>query len=114
MNRRLQAFRLYFQRKGDDLSGQGEYEYYRWWSKTAAYVLAPGNAVLTGDLTQPSQWISVYGKPGDGNVLAFREALTNIGTVGMTFGGGCFFGHGVFVDPGSGSAVFKAMSYRVD
>jgi hypothetical protein len=33
--------------------------------------------------------------------------------VGFTFGGGCFFGHGVYVTLGSGQAVFKATQFLV-
>src|SRR2546430_12078153 len=53
--------RFYLQRQGDDLSGQGEYEFYRWFSNEVAYELAAGSANLTAALT-PDQWTSVFGK----------------------------------------------------
>ena len=100
--------RLFVQRKGDDMSGAGPFEFYRWWSTTAAYVLADGDAVLVGDLTDPSTWTSVLGKDGTANEAAFRAAIGDIGNIGFTFGGGCFYGHGVFVAAGTGSATFTA------
>jgi hypothetical protein len=105
--------RLFFQRQGDDMSGQGQYEFYRWWSDQAFYVLGPGTITLTGDLTDPSQWSSVYGRHGDENPTMFRDALANVGNLGFTFGGGCFYGHGVYVDPGTGQATFKAVDYTI-
>jgi hypothetical protein len=35
------AARLYFQRRGDNLGGQGEYEFYRWWSVPTISLDAP-------------------------------------------------------------------------
>lgn len=109
------AVRLFFQRRGDNLSGQGAYEFYRWWSNPIAYQLGAGAVTLTGDLTNPSQWTSVMGKDGSGdNEAAFRAALGDLDDVGFTFGGGCFFGHGVYVTPGTGQAIFKATQYVVE
>ena len=104
--------RLFVQRKGDDMSGVGQYEFYRWWSRTAAYQLAPGGAVLVGDLTDPRQWSSVLGKDGSASEAAFRAAMADIGNIGFTFGGGCFYGHGVYLT-GSGQAVFTASEFTV-
>src|SRR6266849_6775845 len=53
--------RLYLQRTGDDLSGQGDYEFYRWFSSEGAYRLAAGSEQLSVALT-PGQWTSVFGK----------------------------------------------------
>jgi len=107
--------RIYFQRQGDDLSGTaGSTEYYRWWSTIAFYTLAPGKVTITGDLTDLSSWTDVLGHAASTNVSMFQAALANIADLGMTFGGGCFNGHGVFVDPGSGSATFNVESYVVE
>jgi hypothetical protein len=109
------AVHLFFQRHGDDMSGNGAFEFYRWWSNPVAYQLGAGSIALTGDLTDPSQWTSVFGQSGAGvNEPAFRAALADLGAVGFTFGGGCFFGHGVYVTPGTGQAVFKATQYVID
>jgi hypothetical protein len=56
----------------------------------------------------------VYGKSGDDDATAlagFQDALGNLGRVGMTFGGGCFFGHGVNVS--GGTARFALISYTI-
>jgi hypothetical protein len=106
--------RLYLQRTGDDLSGRGEYEFYRWFSNTVAYRLAAGNAQLTAAL-RPSEWTSVFGKKGDYDDAAsmrFVEVLRNLGRVGFVFGGGCFYGHGVNVT--GGTARFAVSHYVLE
>jgi hypothetical protein len=106
--------RLYLQRTGDDLSGQGEYEFYRWFSNEVAYRLAAGNAHLTAALT-PGQWTSVFGKKGDYDLAAtagFMQALQQLGSVGFVFGGGCFYGHGVNVT--GGTARFTLNHYSME
>jgi hypothetical protein len=105
--------RLFFQRRGDTMTGSGDYEFYRWWSNPVAYRLGSGSVTLVGDLTDPSQWTSVFGKSGAANEGAFRAALADLDALGFTFGGGCFFGHGVYVAPGSGQAVFTATEFVV-
>ena len=107
------SVRLFVQRRGDNMSGDGAYEFYRWWSRSAAYVLSTGSIVLVGDLTDPSQWTSVFGKSGDTNEPSFRAALADLGDVGFTFGGGCFYGHGVYVTPNTGGAIFKAKDFVI-
>jgi hypothetical protein len=105
--------RLYLQRTGDDLSGQGEYEFYRWFSHEVAYRLEPGTAHLAAALT-PAQWTSVFGKKGDYDVAAatgFVQALRLLGRVGFVFGGGCFYGHGVNVS--GGTARFALILYSI-
>ena len=105
--------RLYFQRRGDNMSGVGAYEHYRWWSNPVAYNLGSGSVDLIGDLADPSAWTSVLGRSGADNEAAFRAALADLGKVGFTFGGGCFFGHGVYVEPGTGQATFTATAFTV-
>lgn len=105
--------RLFFQRRGDDMSGNGAYEHYRWWSNPVAYRLESGSITLVGNLANPAEWTSVLGRNGADNEAAFRAALADLGAVGFTFGGGCFFGHGVYVAPGTGQAVFTATEYTI-
>jgi hypothetical protein len=107
--------RLLLQEKGDDLSGAGGKQFYRWWSIKAAYELAPGSTVLTAKISDPSQWVSVLGERADASAAAtagFRRAMNNLGAVGFSFGGGCFFGHGVRVS--GGGARFAVTSYIVE
>ena len=88
-------------------------EFDRWWANPTSYVLGPGTVTLTIPLT-PDQWSSVYGKFGnyDANSLdGFQNALKNTFNIGLSFGGGCFFGHGVNVS--GGAAQFQLLGYSV-
>lgn len=94
----------------DDFSGQGPAEFYRWWSNPLGYILNADGVTYTVQVPiSPEQWSSVYGKEGndpDPNALAgFLDTLAHMGNIGFTFGGGCFFGHGVFLQ--SGAAQFQ-------
>ena len=104
------AVRLFIQRQGDTL--EADHEFYRWWSKAAAKLTA-GTVTLTVPL-MPDQWMSVLGKAGNLDQIAtagFHAALRNVGNIGMTFGGGCFAGHGVNIS--SGTARFSLTNYRL-
>jgi hypothetical protein len=107
--------RFLLQEKGDDLSGANGKQYYRWWSINAAYELAPGSATLTAQISDLSQWLSVFGERADASAAAtagFKQAMNNLGAVGFSSGGGCFYGHGVRTS--SGGARFAVTSYAVD
>jgi hypothetical protein len=103
------AVHLFLQRQGDDMSGKGRYEFYRWWSN-AGVVLKEGSATLDVAL-KPALWTSVFGKTGEVNPDAFAAAVGHLGNVGVTFGGGCFYGHGVSVV--NGSALFTMRRFAV-
>ncbi len=104
------AVRLFLQRRGDNLTGAGAYEFYRWWS-TAGTVLRAGSFTVAVPL-KPALWSSVFGKTGDANPRAFAEALADLGNVGVTFGGGCFYGHGVRLLRGSAEFTMKRFTIR--
>jgi hypothetical protein len=106
---RPSSVRLLLQRRGDTMTGKGEYEFYRWWS-AAGTVLASGTMTVEVPL-KPALWISVFGKSGEANPAAFAAAMADLGNVGVTFGGGCFFGHGVRVM--NGSATFTLERFEV-
>jgi hypothetical protein len=103
--------RLFLQQKNDPLTAQAEF--YRWWSNPTVYELAAGSSTLNAPLI-PDQWVSVLGKIGNSSQRAtdgFKTALRNLGNVGFTFGGGCFYGHGVNVS--NGTARFTLMGYSI-
>jgi len=104
------SVRLLLQRKGDDLSGVGPYEFYRWWS-IAGTALRAGSFTLTVPL-KPALWRSVFGKTGEANPRAFADALANLGSVGVTFGGGCFYGHGVRILRGRAAFTMTRFAVR--
>ena len=100
--------RLYFQRQNDDMVTDG----YRWWSNPDSYQLGSSDnepVTLTVPVT-PDRWSGLDGELATATPEAFADAWQNVGRVGMTFGGGCSFGHGVSVD---GSAQFVLMSYSI-
>jgi hypothetical protein len=86
----------------------------RWWSNPASYQLAAGSATLTVPLT-PGRWSNVNGTFGTSSpaaLAAFTAALRNVSSLGLTFGGGCFFGHGINVK--GGTARFVLSEYRIE
>jgi hypothetical protein len=101
--------RLFLQRRGDDWSGFGAYEFYRWWS-ISNVVLEAGKYELTAPLV-PDQWFSVFGKRGDHPAAAgqFAAAIADLHAMGQTFGG-MFAGHGVFAV--GGLSRFTLESYE--
>lgn len=104
--------RLLIQRAGDNLTQ----EYYRWWSNPIALELKHGAFSVTVNLS-PGQWSDVYGKEGNSSASAtagFLAALTNVGNLGMTFGGGCFFGHGVNISAYEGTARFVVTGFKIN
>jgi len=92
--------RLFFQSAGSD----------RWWSNPVAGVLGPGSNVMTAALTG-DKWSNVSGQFGTAVPAQFSAAMSYVGAMGVTFGGGCFFGHGVNIS--GGSSRFTAQSYVI-
>ena len=92
-------------------NGNGEFD--RWWSNPRAITLAPGTHTLSVPLTAES-WSSVNGKFGNADEptrFAFDRALLNVSRLGLTFGGGCSFGHGVNMR--NGNAILTLTDYAV-
>lgn len=92
-------------------NGSGPYD--RWWSNPRAYVLADGAATITVPLL-PEFWSSVNGQFGnaDGATrFGFAKAILNVTRLGLTFGGGCSFGHGVRVQ--GGAAQFQLTGFAI-
>ena len=103
--------RLYFQQQGDDLTMADAT--YRWWSNPSSFVLAPtdGPVSLTVPL-QGEKWTAVNGMSGVQQPNGFAAALAHPANIGLTFGGGCFFGHGVFID--GGTATLTVTGFSID
>jgi hypothetical protein len=101
--------RLYFQQQGDDLTIT--HATYRWFSNP--FVLAPTNGGVTFAVSlRGDQWTDVNGMTGIQQPDGFAAALAHPANVGMTFGGGCFAGHGVFID--SGTATFTVTGFSIN
>jgi len=86
--------RPYFQRQGDNLSGEGEYEFYRWFGPPLNLAGNSGVLQSSTSLGARDQWIDVWGYPATDNAAAFAAALASPSFVGLVFGGGCFASHG--------------------
>ena len=99
------SVRVLIQRKDDDYTK----EFYRWWSNPLAIKLAEGQHSINVPLT-PDQWSSVFGKKGGAVPREFAAALKDVENMGLTFGGGCFFGHGVNVSGGEAPFTLKAFA----
>lgn len=84
---------LFIQRRGDNASGQGEYETYRWWSPNCITPLCPGEFELRAPLN--GDWTAVQTSHALTSPFAFQAALQNAEQIGFTFGGGDGKGHGV-------------------
>jgi hypothetical protein len=92
-------------------NGSGNFD--RWWSNPMAYPLAAGTATLSVPL-QAEHWSSVNGRLGNENEetrFGFERALLNVTRLGLTFGGGCSFGHGIRVT--GGTAKFTLSEYAI-
>lgn len=99
----LPNFRFIIQRAGDNLGGMP----YRWWSNPGHVVIAPGNGVLS----VPAQWGLWSGIfPGNDRQADFEDACRNCENIGITFGAGSDFGHGVWVTRGAGRLWVKRFS----
>jgi hypothetical protein len=63
-------------------------------------------------LNDPTQWSDLDGKAATSSpdvTAAFDSAISRVATVGLSFGGGCFFENGVSITPGgSGTATFTS------
>lgn len=90
-------------------------EFGRWWADPDVAPLASGSTTLVIPISA-DRWTSVYGKRANQDATtnaAFADAAANVTSLGVTFGGGCFYGHGVFVNRGTGTAQFVLSNYSV-
>lgn len=100
---------LWVQRKGDDMTGKGKMQYYRWWAIGEYEPLSPGVFEIKADVKYIEDWVSVFGDRT--NLAQFQACLKNPQKVGMTFGGGSFLGHGIRLT--KGSATFTILEFEV-
>jgi hypothetical protein len=112
-----QTVRLYFATSGAG-SGTGFFTHF-WWSNptnaSAAQVLLLANvgASPMSVALDPANWSDWNGHLGTFSpavTAAFNTAITKVTTIGLSFGGGCFFKNGVTSD---GSGTFTLNSFAV-
>ena len=85
----------------------------RWWSDNVVYTIVPGTDTLTVSLDPNiNSWSNSNGQIAteDADTLAaFQAALKSTQYLALTFGGGCYYGHGVNVS--GGTAEFTLLTY---
>ena len=99
--------RLFFQ---TDNGGGFAYTHY-WWSNPASHVLANDSGTLTVNL-DPALWSDWNGQSGTTEPAGFADAVSNVKTIGLSFGGGCFFENGVGTVDGSGTFTLTDFTVR--
>ncbi len=84
-----------------------------WWANPIHYTFVNGTTA-TKTLTVPintANWSDWNGQLASTVPAEFAQAVTNVGEIGLSFGGGCFFANGVGLS--AGSASFQLTSYSV-
>jgi hypothetical protein len=99
------AVRIMVEHKNDTMYE----EFYRFWSRPSCRTLGLGSFTIVATL-EPSNWVSVFGKTGDQYTAEFFDTMQNAGHLCLTFGGGDFYGHGVFVPQGSARVTVKGVT----
>jgi hypothetical protein len=87
--------------------GKGDFDH--WWAFDAPIILGAGAFSVAVPL-DAARWSSVLGARGDQAPEAFASAIADVSAMGVTFGGGCFFGHGVYVT--GGTATWALTNYE--
>jgi len=98
---------LFIWQKGDNISCQGDYNFYRLFA--ARTLLVPGDNQTVSSLLSGTSWQGCYPKlPLTDNRL--QTALNNNLGLGVTFGGQFFAGHGIYLTHGSARFTIKQFS----
>jgi hypothetical protein len=101
---------LYFQRFGDNWSGRGRFETYRWYATFATRgPMLPGSNEIVAPLD--GAWTAVEGTSALASPAAFQAALARADQVGFVLGGGDGYGHGIFA---TGRARLVVTDFRVE
>lgn len=101
---------LFFQRRGDNWSGRGPFEAYRWYATFSTQSpLVAGERVLVAPLS--GNWTAVQHSSARTNPTGFAAALAEADRVGFVLGGGDGYGKGVFA---TGPARLVVTDFRVE
>lgn len=75
-----------------------------WWSNPVSRTMQniTGTQLQLQAVLAPGQWSDWNGQPGSSVQDAFDAAASHIASIGVSFGGGCFFENGVASTNGSG------------
>ncbi|HEY0597656.1 hypothetical protein [Sphingopyxis sp.] len=101
---------IYLQRRGDNWTGRGRYQYYRWYAPVPTVrELAPGEHEISVRLDDP-YWISVAGRNAIKTPGAMEDAIGDLDRIGLVFGTTAHRGHGVFA---TRPARFTLLSFEI-
>jgi hypothetical protein len=93
--------RAMLQKRNDDMYERNG----RFWANPIAWKLKATNGTVTLNIPLTIEnWSNVSGQR---DKEGFQRLLANLGRVGITFGGGCFFGHGVNVSGGTARFIMR-------
>ena len=101
---------LYFQRKGDNWTGTGEFETYRWFASFATQTDLTAKE-YTIEARFDDNWTAIQTSSRATQPEAFAAALANAGRIGFVLGGGDGLGHGVFA---TGPAKLTVKLFKVE
>ena len=84
-----------------------------WWANPTHYTFVNGttDTITLAVPVATGNWSDWNGEADSTVVAAFAQAVTNVGQIGLSFGGGCFFANGVGLS--AGTASFLLTSYTV-
>lgn len=82
----------YFQRRGDNWSGRGRFETYRWYATFTSPLITPGEHQIVAPLD--ANWTAIETSSARTTPREFQEAIADADQVGFVLGGGDGFGHG--------------------
>jgi len=100
--------RLYFTGTGE--KSPGFYSNY-WWSNPGSQAISVSGTAMSISVPLTSSWSNWNGKPVSDVPTNFAAAVRSVSSVGVSFGGGCFFANGVGIT--AGSAQFILTSFTV-
>ena len=82
-----------------------------WWSNPSSAVLANGTFTVTASVNG-AEWSDFFGHFGSDPSFSagFDHASANVTTIGLSFGGGCFFENGAGTSDGSGTFTLSSFS----
>lgn len=100
---------LVIQRRGDNWSGRGGYNFYRWYApRHTVQLLRPGVHQMVVELGRG--WVPVSGGRAAADPRAFAQALADVDRVGLVLGSAGRRGHGVYA---TGPARLTVLDFRI-
>lgn len=96
----------YFQRQGDNWTGTGQFETYRWYdSQLTKQDLQAGEGEFNASVND--RWTAIETSSNVTAPAAFQAALQNAQAMGIVFGGDTGLGHGMCVKDGTARFVME-------